>query len=149
MAAQVFSLFPETNAPATILQKKPPKKEKKKEGYSADFEAFWDSYPRKLNCSKLMAYRAWCNLGLDEQAQSMAAMPIFRRMMRGKEEQYIPHAATWLNQKRFETISVKAAPAPEAPQIDWGKALRIFAATGRWSNELGPEPGKPGFLGPK
>ncbi len=28
--------------------------------------------------------------------------------------------------------------------IDWAKAKRIFEATGRWSAELGPEPGAPG-----
>jgi len=28
-------------------------------------------------------------------------------MSKGTEKQYIPHATTWLNQKRYETVEVK------------------------------------------
>jgi hypothetical protein len=152
MTAQVLELFPDI-APSQV---DPPahnrthkKSEKKaKDRYTAEFEAFWTMYPRKLNCSKLMAFRAWNKLDDEEQVQVQAVLPVFIRMMRGKDEQYIAHAVTWLNQKRFETIVIPpAVPSASAPAVDWAKARRIFEATGRWSAELGPEPGRPGYRG--
>lgn len=154
MVAQVLSLFPDLSPsmvdppPAHNRTHKTPTK-KAKERYTADFEAFWGPYPRKLNCSKLMAFRAWNRLDDEEQVQAIAALPTFQRMMRGKDEQYIPHAATWLNQKRFETIAIQPT-VPAAPAVvDWPRALQIFAATGRWNPDLGPEPGHPNYKGPK
>jgi len=146
MTAQVLSLFPNISPSQVDPPKLPPRKPPaKKEKYSPEFESFWTAYPRKLNCSKLMAFKAWNKLDDDEQALVTAVLPIFVRMMRGKDEQYIAHAVTWLNQKRFETIVIPpSVPSPTAPQVDWAKAKRIFEATGRWSQELGPEPGAPG-----
>ena len=147
MAAQVLELFPNSQTvqpPAKLLQKKPAKKEK----YTAEFEAFWLPYPRKLNCSKLMAFRAWNRLDEDEQAQATTALPIFCRQQRGKDEQYIPHAATWLNQKRFETVAIPCTVPSAPPQIDWAKALHLFHATGRWNREFGPAPDETGYQGP-
>lgn len=146
MTAQVLELFPDISP----SQVDPPKMRKpvKKERYSPEFEAFWLVYPRKLNCSKLMAFKAWNRLDDEEQAQAAAVLPIFVRMCRGKDEQYIAHAVTWLNQKRFETIVMPiSVPSAPAPQVDWAKARRIFDATGRWSSDLGPEPNQPGYRG--
>lgn len=146
MTALVLELFPDLSPSQVDLPKKPPRKPPAaKERYSPEFESFWRDYPRKLNCSKLMAFRAWNKLDDEEQVQVQAVLPVFVRMMRGKDEQYIAHAVTWLNQKRFETIVIQpSVPSPSAPQVDWAKAKRIFEATGRWSAELGPEPGAPG-----
>lgn len=144
MTAQVLELFPDIS-PSQVDPPPKPKKPAKKERYTPEFEEFWTAYPRKLNCSKLMAFRSWNRLDDEEQAQVMTVLPIFCRMMKGKEEQYIAHATTWLNQKRFETIVIPATvPSASAPQVDWTKAKRIFEATGRWPAELGPEPGCPG-----
>lgn len=151
MTALVLELFPDLSPSQVDM----PKTRKnitrnipKKERYSPEFESFWRDYPRKLNCSKLMAFRAWNKLDDEEQVQVQAVLPVFVRMMRGKDEQYIAHAVTWLNQKRFETIVIQpSVPSPSAPQVDWAKAKRIFEATGRWSQELGPEPGAPGYRG--
>lgn len=147
MTAQVLELFPSLS-PSQVDPPPKPKKPAKKERYTPEFEAFWTAYPRKLNCSKLMAFRSWNRLDEDDQAQAMAALPTFCCMMRGKEEQFIPHATTWLNQKRFETIAIPASvPSAEPPSVDWAKAKMIYDATGRWPAELGPEPGKPGYRG--
>lgn len=151
MTAQVLSLFPDLSASMVDPPKQPPRKPAKKERYTAEFETFWAAYPRKLNCSKLMAFRAWQRLDDEEQSLAMNVLPIFCAMMRGKDEQYIPHGATWLNQKRFETITArgKMPTVPAAPAaVDWAKAIQIYRATGRWNADLGPEPGQSGYLGP-
>lgn len=141
MTAQLFD-FPTVNPP---MPGPPKKKLPKKEKYTAEFEAFWLGYPRKLNCSKLMAFRAWNKLDDDEQAQAVAALPAFQRMMRGKDEQYIPHPATWLNQKRFETIQVIAVPSPAAnAQPDWAAIMRLYRITSDWKQDNGPPPGSAG-----
>lgn len=152
MTAQVLTLFPDispsqVDPPAHNRAHKKTEK-KPKERYTVEFEDFWTAYPRKLNCSKLMAFRAWNKLEDDEQAQAIAVLPIFVRMCKGKDEQYIAHAVTWLNQKRFETIVMPASvPSAPAPQVDWAKARAIYDATGRWAAELGPEPSQPGYRG--
>lgn len=151
MAAQVLELFPNLSPsmpdpPATKLKKNPPKKQK----YTEEFEAFWQAYPRKLNCSKSEAFRSWTTkLDDDDRAMVMRVLPTFVQSMRGKEEQFIPHPVTWLNQRRFETVRVPpSVPSAPAPEVDWDRVLRIYAATGRWNSEFGPEPGKAGYKGP-
>lgn len=117
--------------------------------YTEEFEAFWTGYPRKLNCSKFEASKSWARLPAEMQAQALAALPVFARMMRGKDEQYICHAATWLNQRRWETITISNPVVPTAPKnIDWSAVMKIYRATGRWNASFGPEPGQPGFMGP-
>lgn len=144
MTAQLFS-FPDIN-PSMV---DPPKKPKPK-GYTPEFETFWLAYPRKLNCSKLMAFKAWQKLDADEKLHAAQALVVFSRMMRGKEEQYIPHAATWLNQRRYETIPI---PTPMQPQTtintDWDSVMKLYRMTSNWRQEYGPAPGLKGCKVPK
>ena len=113
-----------------------PKKEPG-QAYSERFESAWQAYPRKLNCSKFEASKAFDRLPEDLQEMCLAAIPVFARMCIGKEEQFICHMATWVNQRRFETI----APAPTAPiSVNYDAAVKIYRATGRWNADLGPEP---------
>ena len=133
MTAELFA-FPE--APIARRRSRP-KKEPKASSYSAEFEVFWDGYPRKLNCSKFEASKSWEKLTPEQQAQAIAVLPTFTRLCAGKDEQYICHAATWLNQRRWETIVVpNAAPSP----VNMARAIEIYRATGRWNDALGPEP---------
>lgn len=141
MTTQLFD-FP-TPAPMPPKGKKPPKSQE----YTPAFDAFWLGYPRKLNCSKFEAFKSWCRLPATMQAQAIAVLPTFAAGCAGKEEQFICHAATWLNQRRFETVLVQRSAVPPAP-VNWTAALQIFNATGRWNVELGPEPGKPNYRGP-
>lgn len=144
MTAQLFD-FP-APAPILVKGKKPPKSQE----YTAEFEAFWTGYPRKLNCSKFEAFKSWLRLPSTMQAQAIAVLPTFAAGCAGKDEQYICHAATWLNQRRFETVVVTRAAVPAVPAapVDWPKALQIFQATGRWNPDLGPEPGHKNYRGP-
>jgi hypothetical protein len=139
MTAQLFE-FPE---PSPMRRKsRPKKKETKSAPYSEPFEAFWALYPRKLNCSKLKASEAWERLPEDMQAQTMAVLPIFGRQCAGKDEQYICHPATWLNQRRFETVQMPIQPQ-QTINIDWPSVLKIYARTNNWNQAFGPEPGEP------
>ncbi|HVN82288.1 MAG TPA: hypothetical protein VMW38_25105 [Terriglobia bacterium] len=144
MTAQLFA-FPDIN-PSLVDPPKP--KAKAKEKYSPEFEQFWAPYPRKLNCSKLMAYKAWCKLDEDDQSLAMKVLPFFIRMCRGKDEQYIPHAVTWLNQRRFETVQLPIQPQTTI-NIDWPTVLKIYGKTNNWNYAYGPAPDEPGYLGPK
>ncbi len=144
--AELFE-FP---APIIARRRKPKvKKEIKAAPYSEEFEAFWVGYPRKLNCSKFEASKSWDRLPDELQVQAKAAVLIFARQCAGKDEQYICHAATWLNQRRFETVAVPRAPVPSAPtEIDWPTVLRIYAKTNNWNPSFGPAPDQKGYRGP-
>lgn len=133
MTAQLFE-FP---APQP---KKPAKK-----GYPADFEEFWLGFPRKLNCSKLMAAKAWEKLDLDERIHALSVLPVFIRFCRGKEEQFICHPTTWLNQKRFESMAPPSTPTRATPlTVDWTSVMRLYNMTSNWKADLyGPAPGHP------
>lgn len=138
--------------PAPIARRRKPKakKETKVAPYSEEFESFWLGYPRKLNCSKFEASKSWNRLPIEMQAQAVAALPIFARQCAGKDEQYICHAATWLNQRRWETAVVPTNPPQQAPiNIDWPVVMKIYSRTNNWNPAYGPEPGAPGFRGPK
>jgi hypothetical protein len=72
-------------------------------GYTKDFESFWEAYPRKK--AKEAAWKAWKNLGKSRPPISHLHDAI-ARAKQGDDWQrdggkYIPHPATWLNQKRW------------------------------------------------
>lgn len=80
---------------------------RKREGcdFSPGFTEFWNAYPRKV--AKQNAAKAWSKTGADD-SQSLTATilaDVKRRVdgeWKGKEVQYIPHPATYLNQRRWE-----------------------------------------------
>ena len=152
MTAMLFDFpsQPEQFAKSAKKSKPKPKPKPKPNGYTEEFETkVWVPYPRKLNCSKLMAFKAWERLPEESQAQLIAAMPVFVLSCRGKDEAYIPHLATWINQRRFETVVVPRSTVPPAPTaVDWPAMVRIFKATGRWNQEFGPAPDEAGYRGP-
>lgn len=72
------------------------------------FTEFWDTYPRKV--AKQNAIKAWKKTGaLDSQALTDTIIADVKRRLdgewKGKELQYIPHPATYLNQRRWEDES--------------------------------------------
>lgn len=144
MTAELFA-FPET---PIARRRSRPKKETKTAPYSEEFESFWVLYPRKLNCSKFEASKSWERLPVQMQDQAIAAVPIFARQCAGKDEQFICHPATWLNQRRWETITVPVQPQPTI-NIDWPMVLKIYARTNNWNYAYGPSPDETGYRGPK
>lgn len=84
-------------------------------GTSNGFETFWTTYPRKVG--KGAALKAWERLH-PTNGQCEAIVAAVRVQCRCEQwtknnGQFIPHPATWLNQRRFED-EVPAAAAPAA-----------------------------------
>jgi hypothetical protein len=102
------------------------------------FEDFWRDYPRKQGTSKANARKAFDRLEPDEQKQAVAALAEFARSVAQTEERYIPHAATWLNQRRFETV---AEQKPTGDPVLWRLRLERLRDSGYWDAWLGPRPG--------
>jgi hypothetical protein len=66
------------------------------------FEQFWALYPRKT--AKQAAHKAYLKLNPHARAQALIAVVWQARSPEHlmKEQQYTPHAATWLNQGRYD-----------------------------------------------
>lgn len=72
-------------------------------GYSETFEKFWTVYPEKIGKGK--AYESWKKLSTEEQDKSVVQikLQVENNHFRNKSGvDYVPHPATWLNQKRWE-----------------------------------------------
>lgn len=78
----------------------------------AGFAEFWIAYPRKTG--KPAAERAWRaqRLGAAAVRELLDAIEEHRRSRQWADPQFIPHPATWLNQRRWED---HPAPASEPP----------------------------------
>jgi hypothetical protein len=94
--------------------------------YPADFQKFWDSFPRKDG--KREALRAWQKLTRGEKTAALADVP--SRVVHnwaGRETEKIPHASTYLNQHRWEDdimTNLIGAPARKiAPDLSPGQEL--------------------------
>jgi len=76
-------------------------KEQTKELYGESFDKFWKLYPRKV--SKFESAKVFGKLKKDEIQTVMKGVKNFREVVLrdNVEQQYIPHATTWLRQKRF------------------------------------------------
>ena len=97
----------EAPRPPLVLTPPAPKPSPAAEWRAAFDDDFWPAYPRHRGCSKLLARRAWDRIRPQTQATFDALMDGLDRWRafwdeRGTEEQYIPHPATWLNQRRWE-----------------------------------------------
>lgn len=76
--------------------------------YTEDFQTFWNQYPRKVN--KLKAFKAWQKIELNDSvySQIMAglkranASPEWQKNIKENTLQFIAHASTWLNGRRWE-----------------------------------------------
>ena len=64
------------------------------------FKQFWKLYPRKI--AKLVAERSWKRLPKKDINAIFKVLHEHLIRWKYKEIQYIPHASTWLNQRRWE-----------------------------------------------
>ncbi len=73
-----------------------------KKGYSAEFEAFWKEYPRKI--AKAEAYRVWKKANLPALDVVLLAISKQKGCKQWKQDggKYIPHPSTWINQGRWD-----------------------------------------------
>ena len=78
-----------------------------KKEYSKEFEIFWKEYPNRPNDNKFGASQKF-NLVMRDKEITFENLinktKIFAKSQSGKDERFIPHAKTWLSQKRFNDV---------------------------------------------
>mgnify|MGYP001612200185 CR=1 FL=1 len=79
---------------------------------SDSFELFWAIYPRQRHVNKLKAHKVW------EKIKDIPSIDVLRKAIESQRQalkwdekpEYIPHASTWLNGKRWEDDNSTAMP---------------------------------------
>ena len=64
------------------------------------FETFWKIYPKKT--AKENAKKAWLKIKPNDELIAKITKAVKDQKLSEREQQFIPHAATWLNAKRWE-----------------------------------------------
>lgn len=79
-----------------------------KDPHAEAFGAWWEIYPRKV--SKQAAAKAWKarTKAKDLPDDLVEITQRFAASVAGKDPEFIPHPATWLNQKRWEDVPTSA-----------------------------------------
>jgi len=95
------------NETPSSSEKKPQLTSNNKPLYSEEFEMFWKVYPDRPNDNKFGAYQKY-NIILKNNEikynELIIKTKIFAKSQEGKDCKFIPHAKTWLNQKRYLDI---------------------------------------------
>lgn len=91
------------------------------------FDAFWSSYPRRVN--KVGAKRSWTRINPDPKLQGtiLLALDAHKRSEQWTKDEgrFIPHPATWLNQKRWEDDLKPAKLAPGGGKFGAVKQTKV------------------------
>ena len=93
-----------------------------REVYPASFLKFWLVYPRKDG--KQTAVAAFKKLSADDQARAIADVPLrVSANWAGRENDKIPHATTYLNQRRWEDelMAANGRASPAGPRLSPGR----------------------------
>ena len=72
------------------------------------FNIFWKQYPRKV--AKPNALKAWNKIKPDEELLKKILAAINSQGLSGREIQFVPHPASWLNAERWND-EINSAPA--------------------------------------
>lgn len=112
--------------------------------YGADFdERFWLQYPRGRrhgkpggDGSKQQAFTIWV-WDMDATERDAAAIGVkhYADAIERDRESFVPHASTWLNQRRWETWQEPASPPPPV-----GSLTTAFGGLDRHSDDWGVTP---------
>lgn len=119
-------------------------KSKPKATYSSEFEDFWLGYPRTPNMSKSKAFDAWRKLSPEERRACATAVEPYKAFLKAKADHPVMHAATFINERRFEGFLEQAAAAAPKPisDDDWRKRIAFGRKNSKWHVEQwGPFPG--------
>jgi len=82
--------------------------------YNDQFEIFWKSYPKKT--AKESAKKAWIKIKPNDELIAKITKAVKDQKLSEREQQFIPHAATWLNAKRWED---EIAGTTQKPIMGW------------------------------
>jgi len=77
-------------------------KNDKKNIYTPNFSIFWKEYPKKEG--KGAAFKSYNNILEPKPTlkQILDSVQVYKRTEQWRNKQFIPHPATWLNQRRWE-----------------------------------------------
>lgn len=91
----------------------------------SDFDAFWDAYGKKVG--KGAAEKAWTKATKQAAATSIIGAAVEHRAWHSRantEARFIPHPATWLNEKRWADERPEPTTAKAEGDIDWDAAMQ-------------------------
>jgi hypothetical protein len=101
-----------SNTPETPIVKKRKVKDKKEEQkQEAYFVNFYSVYPRKVG--KAQAIKAWNKIKPDEKLFDVIMVALNIHIKHWDDPRYIPHPATWINQRRWEDVLTTTIKTPE------------------------------------
>jgi hypothetical protein len=84
------------------------------------FLEFWDAYPHRKNDNKKRALAIFARLKANEQASALAGAIVFAQDPDlPTDRQFIPMAATWLHQERWNDIDEKSV-TKKTEITNWG-----------------------------
>ena len=78
-----------------------------KKEYSKEFAIFWKEYPNRPNDNKFGASQKFCVIMKNKEIDFELLLKrtvLFAKSQAGKDEKFIPHAKTWLSQKRYNDV---------------------------------------------
>ncbi|PAQ09724.1 hypothetical protein [Mesorhizobium temperatum] len=123
----------------------PAQRPKAKSNYSEAFEAFWLAYPRSPNMSKVKAFDGWKKLTEPERKACHDAVSAYRSFLASKPDHPTMHAATFINERRFEGFAAGIATTAADEDAQWPKRLAYARSNKTWSTSMwGPGPGQRG-----
>ena len=111
--------------------------------YSIAFERFWKVYPTRQGESKMLAFKSWKKQKLDTEVNEIiSALETLKKGQWRKDKDWYhpPMAATFLNQCRWETVTVESVAAHDLEKL---RELPINQLTVEqkqalgWSHSLG------------
>ncbi|MCO5147534.1 MAG: hypothetical protein M9895_15310 [Aquamicrobium sp.] len=129
-----------------------PLKAARKQTYPEAFEAFWSDYPRTPNMSKPKALAAWKKLAAEDRSACHRAVTPYRAFLASKPDHPTMHAATFINERRFDGFNEQAQPGAPRPATDddWNKRLTYARTNRKWHIEAwGPLPRSDGCRAPE
>lgn len=95
------------NATPPPMQNATPITYHNKKEYSKEFELFWKEYPNRPNDNKFGASQKFLITMKNKEISFedlITKTKLFAKSQAGKDERFIPHAKTWLSQKRFNDV---------------------------------------------
>jgi DNA-binding transcriptional regulator YhcF (GntR family) len=127
-------------------------KEARTKSYSEGFLLFWETYPRKdAKQAAARAYGTVIKYSVIREPDLLAKTKAFAASWAARpaaEHKFIPHAATWLNGRRFKELDGKATEPLSADNLtdeQWQLYVKLFRqGSTQWPDYLGPAPGKHG-----
>jgi len=112
--ANAMRTHSDSNAKATKIDAnhKPITNNQFNKEYIDRFDTFWKHYPRKV--AKPNALKAWLKLKPDDDLTKKIISAISNQNLASREQQFIPHPASWLNAQRWED-EIKVASTTAFP----------------------------------